>query len=289
MVVNFFNFQGIVTMNTSKSLFLAGLLGTAITAAAPAIAEEAAAAAPAAPAAAAPAEPASPHTLSANVGIYGQYVFRGITYTNSRPALQGGFDYAHSSGFFAGVWGSNVDKNALYGNTLEIDLYGGYTHQFTPDLGINVGFLQFYYPDNDGLNGESPNTTELNAAGTWKWFTLKYNYAVSDFFGLNNKSLGDHKGNSRGSDYWEGAFNYTLPYDINVVLHAGRQSVEGRSVADYTDYLIGINKNFSIAGSTGWNAGVNFTTTNARDSWYVDSKGTTTGDDHVILFLKRTF
>ena len=32
-----------------------------------------------------------------------------------------------------------------------------------------------------------------------------------------------------------------------------------------------------------------FTSTNARDSWYVDGRGQTTGDDHVILFLKRTF
>ena len=280
-------------MNANKFILFAGVLGSALLESSGAYADTAAVAAPATtttttttPEAAAPT---SPHTLTANVGLFGQYVFRGITYTNEKPALQGGFDYAHSSGFFAGVWASNVDKDALYGNTLEIDLYGGYTHQVTPDLGITLGFLQFYYPDNNKLAGESANTTELNAAATWKWFTLKYNYAVSDFFGLNNQSLGDGKGSSRGSDYWEGAFNYTLPYDINLVLHVGRQSVEGRSVADYTDYLVGVNKNFSIAGTTGWNAGVNFTTTNANDSWYVDAKGRTTGDDHVVLFLKRTF
>lgn len=274
-------------MNANKYLFLAGLLGTAM--AAPAIAEEAAPAAPAAATAAAPAEPASPHTLTANVGIFGQYVFRGITYTNERPALQGGFDYAHASGFFAGVWGSSLDKNGLYGNSLEIDLYGGYVHQFTPDLGINVGFLQFYYPDNEKLAGESPNTTELNAAVTWKWFNLKYSYAVSDFFGINNKSFGDGKGDSDGSDYLELNFNYVLPYDINLALHAGHQTVEGRSYGDYTDFLIGVNKNFSIASSTGWNAGVNFTSTDADKRMWVDGRGQTTGDDHVILFLKRTF
>jgi uncharacterized protein (TIGR02001 family) len=277
--------------HATKSLLLAGLLGAAATA--QVHAEDAPAAAPAAAAPAA-AEPASPHTFSANIGLYGQYVFRGITYTNERPALQGGFDYAHSSGLYLGVWGSNVDKDALYGNTLEIDLYGGWAKQLTDDFGINVGFLQFYYPDNEhpkygfGTN-ESPNTTELNAAGTWKWFTLKYSYAISDFFGLNNKSLGDGKGDSRGSDYVELNFNYTLPYDINLALHAGHQRVEGRSLADYTDYLVGVNKNFSIAGSTGWNAGVNFTSTNASHTWYTDAKGSYTGDDHVVLFIKRTF
>ncbi len=281
-------------MNMRKSLLLTGLLGVSFTSIS-AFAEDAPNAAAEHPehhqATPVEAAPASPHTLSANIGLFGQYVFRGITYTNERPALQGGFDYSHSSGLFLGVWGSNVDKNALYGNTLEIDLYGGYVHQFTPDLGVNVGFLQFYYPDNEKLNGESANTTELNAAVNWKWFQLKYSYAVSDFFGLNNKSLGDGHGDSKGSDYVELNFNYTLPYDINLALHAGHQTVEGRDIADYTDYLVGVNKNFSIAGSTGWNAGVNFTSTNASHRWYVDSSASArfTGDDHVVLFVKRTF
>ena len=53
-------------------------------------------------------EPASPHTVTGNVGIYSQYIFRGLTQTNGDPALQGGVDYAHSSGFYLGAWGSNI-------------------------------------------------------------------------------------------------------------------------------------------------------------------------------------
>ena len=52
--------------------------------------------------------PAPENTFTANVALYSQYIFRGLTQTNRRPALQGGFDYAHSSGFYAGVWGSNI-------------------------------------------------------------------------------------------------------------------------------------------------------------------------------------
>src|SRR5262245_2069147 len=54
------------------------------------------------------AEPASPHTITGNVGLFSQYIFRGLTQTNEELALQGGFDYAHSGGFYAGTWGSNV-------------------------------------------------------------------------------------------------------------------------------------------------------------------------------------
>lgn len=246
----------------------------------------------AAPAVAA-AEPVSPHTFSSNIGFFSDYTFRGISYTKERGAVQGGFDYAHSSGLYAGVWASNVNHDALYGNTVELDLYGGYLHQFTPDISLNVGFLQFFYPDNnrpvvDGIKGGSPNTTELNAAITYKWLTLKQSYAVSNFFGINNAAFGN--GNSRGSGYTELNFNYKLPVaDLNLALHVGHQTVHNYSIANYTDWLVGVNKDFSIAGSTGWNAGLNYTTTNANDNWYVDASGWKTGDDRVIGYIKRTF
>ena len=244
------------------------------------------------------AEVASPHTLSSNIGFFSDYVFRGISYTRERGAVQGGFDYSHSSGIYLGVWASNVNKHALYGNTVELDLYGGYTHQFTPDLGINVGVLQFFYPDNASIAGQSPNTTELNAAITYKWLTLKHSVAVSEFFGINTASLGNTvignrttgTGSSRGSGYTELNFNYKLPVkDINLALHLGHQTVRNYSVGNYTDFLIGVNKDFAIASSTGWNAGVNYTTTDANDKYYVDSTGFKTGDDKVIVYIKRTF
>ncbi|OYW27068.1 MAG: hypothetical protein B7Z51_09365, partial [Methyloversatilis sp. 12-65-5] len=53
-------------------------------------------------------EPASPHTFTGNVGLFSQYVFRGISQTNEDPALQGGFDYSHASGFYLGTWASNI-------------------------------------------------------------------------------------------------------------------------------------------------------------------------------------
>ena len=47
--------------------------------------------------------------VSGNVGLFSDYVFRGYTQTINEPALQGGFDLEHSTGFYAGVWASNVD------------------------------------------------------------------------------------------------------------------------------------------------------------------------------------
>src|SRR5690349_14450604 len=63
---------------------------------------------PAAPPAPAATPPTPEHMLTANVGLFSEYIFRGISQTGGKPAVQGGFDYAHSSGFYAGTWASNI-------------------------------------------------------------------------------------------------------------------------------------------------------------------------------------
>lgn len=236
----------------------------------------------------------SPHTLSTNIGFFTDYTFRGISLARERGAVQGGIDYSHSNGFYLGAWATNMNKEAFYGNTVELDIYGGYVHALAEDLNLNLGFLQYFYPDSDrpiasnGNKGASPNTTEVNAALNYKYFTLKHSYALTNLFGVNDSYGGN--GSSRGSGYTELNVNYKLPvYDVNLALHVGRQTVRNYSQANYTDWLIGVNKDFSLAGSTGWNAGLNYTSTNASDSWYVDARGWETGNDRFIGYIKRTF
>ncbi|MBW1999239.1 MAG: hypothetical protein JRJ29_14920, partial [Deltaproteobacteria bacterium] len=47
------------------------------------------------------------------------YVFRGVSQTDGDPAVQGSFEYSHPTGFYLGLWGSNVDSSVSDGN-LEI-------------------------------------------------------------------------------------------------------------------------------------------------------------------------
>ncbi len=59
--------------------------------------------------------------VSANVGFVSEYSFRGIAQSDEHPALQGGFDVSHSSGLYAGIWGSNVDFNDGDQASVEVD------------------------------------------------------------------------------------------------------------------------------------------------------------------------
>jgi len=274
-------------MNKTNSLLLAGVLSATLMTSVNVNAAETAA-----PAAA----PASPHTLTANVGFFTDYIFRGISYARERGAVQGGFDYSHANGLYAGVWGSNVSSDvlAIQGNTMEIDLYGGYVHQINPDLSINVGVLQFYYPTNKRdpvLFAGNSNTTELNAAVTYKYFTLKHSYVASKFFGFAD---------TQGSGYTEFNANYPVSQvaGLNLTAHVGHQFLAGsgvlgaglsNSVYDYTDWQVGVNKDFSVASSAGWNAGLSYIDTNADSSLWVYSDGFKSGESKVLGYIKRTF
>ena len=231
-----------------------------------------AAAADAAPAADEAAPPAPAWTATANVALTNAYFFRGMNYTRGRPAIQGGFDVAHSRGFYAGVWASNVDPDSFLGApNAEVDLYGGFTFPVGA-ITADVGVLQFVYPQ---VN--TPNTTELYVAGTWNWLNLKYSHAVTDFFGYAGSS---------GSGYVEGNINYEFAPTWVLNLHAGYQNVRGGYDASYTDYRAGITKNFD----GGWQvsvAGVN--TTGVNKEFWVSSKGYQTDHLRYQVMVKRTF
>ena len=89
-----------------------------------------------------------PLGVSGNVAVYTDYSFRGISQTGRNMALQGGFDFNHSSGLFAGYWASSTN----FGNTyMENDFYGGYAGAIG-DLSYKASATFFYYPGDEQFN-----------------------------------------------------------------------------------------------------------------------------------------
>ncbi|MDP3169096.1 MAG: TorF family putative porin, partial [Polaromonas sp.] len=54
------------------------------------------------------AAPAPESTVSYNIGATTDYRYRGISQSGKKPAINGGIDYAHSSGFYLGTWASTI-------------------------------------------------------------------------------------------------------------------------------------------------------------------------------------
>ena len=93
-------------------------------------------------------------TVSGNVALTTDYVFRGVSQSDQGPAVQGGFDVAFGdSGAYAGAWASNINFGTG-GSNLELDLYGGFKFALGP-VAMDVGVAGYFYPS------ASDDTAEL--------------------------------------------------------------------------------------------------------------------------------
>ena len=241
--------------------------------------------APGASAVSAPAAPASPHTLTGNVGLYSQYIFRGLTQTDGEPALQGGFDYAHSSGLYAGTWASNVSVlrdgvPPVYtaGGSLEWDFYGGYKGTLPLDFTYDLGTLYYWYPGT--VNNASPlnikaDTWEVYAGIGWKWLSAKYSYSVS------NKTFAIR--DSSGSWYLDLSANVPLgdffkPLDgLTFIAHWGMQQYRGTDPRNAVDAAGTIQSNDKLYSYEDWKLGLSYTLPQnfTVGAFYSDTSGTT--------------
>jgi uncharacterized protein (TIGR02001 family) len=193
------------------------------------------------------AAPASPHTLSGNVGLYSQYVFRGLAQTDRDPALQGGFDYGHSSGFYVGTWASNISwlrdaapSSYSSGGSLEMDFYGGFKGDIGKSgLSYDAGLLYYYYPGSIAAGSVKADTLELYTGLGWKWLSAKFSY------GLNKKTFGVI--DSRGTWYLDlGAAVPLGNSGVTLDLHYGKQKYRGAggtndTLFSYNDWKVGVS------------------------------------------------
>ena len=230
-------------------------------------------------------EAKSPHTITGNVGFASEYRYRGISQTDGKPAVQGGFDYAHASGFYLGTWASNVTwlSDAGNSNSLEWDFYGGYKGGITDDLTYDVGGLYYYYPGRYASGVTKPDTFEVYGAVTWKFLTAKYSHALTDTFGFPD---------SKGSGYLDLTGTYDIGGGINLVGHVGRQTIPattGRLKSDcsYTDYKLGVTTD-----QVGFTWGLAYIGTNAKGDagqCYINVHNKDLGKGNVVLTVTKTF
>ena len=137
-------------------------------------------------------------TLSANVGLTSDYVFRGISQTAEGPAIQGGFD-ATCGMFYVGTWASALDfDDAAH---LEIDIYAGIKPKTGP-VTWDLGVIYYAYPNQN--SAVELNMVEFKVGGSaevWKGGT----------FGVTGFYSPDYTGELGPTWTVEGAFSQALP------------------------------------------------------------------------------
>jgi uncharacterized protein (TIGR02001 family) len=234
--------------------------------------------------------------LAFNVGVVSQYRYRGIAQSHGDPALQGGVDYTHASGFYVGSWASTISwiddaSNGTAGKPgrvtgpIELDLYAGYKFE-AAGIAYDLGYLRYEYVGNTYKNAASANvnasTDEVYGAATYGVATLKYSYALSDLFGY---------GDTRGSTYWDLSATFDLGNGYSFVPHVGRQSItDGKNSNagySYSDFALTINKDLGDGLSASVAA---IATTGDKDKYQSNSASSfNAAQNAVVVGVKYTF
>lgn len=225
--------------------------------------------------------PEPDYTLSFNAGVVTDYRYRGISQTRLKPAVQGGLDFAHKSGFYLGAWASTIKWIEDSGSTdgkVELDLYGGYKGELTKGLAYDVGVLRYEYVGNklgNVANYANANTTEVYGALTAGVFTAKYSRSLTNLFGNIN---------SKGSQYLDLSATFDLGDGWTLTPHVGRQLVKNSPTYHYTDYSLTVAKDLG----KGLTASLMAVDTNAQVTPYTWG-GKYVGKSGVVAGVKYSF
>jgi len=201
-------------------------------------------------------------STSASVALSSEYVFRGITQTNSEPAISGSFDVNHSSGAYAGVWASNVDFGPASDVSLEIDYYTGFGGDFGESgVSYDIGALYYNYPDESTLDFVET------------YGSLSYSFLTA---GAAYTAWAD-------DDAYEGSVYYSLDatHDIGMFsLAAGVGYYDYDDGSDYTNYHVGASTELA-----GFGLDVTYTDTNGNAA---DIFGKNAADSAVIFTISKS-
>ncbi|MBF0261224.1 MAG: hypothetical protein HQL97_05195 [Magnetococcales bacterium] len=253
------------------------------------------------------------HTFTPNIALVNNYIFRGLTQTWNRPALQGGIDYNHADGWYASLWGSNVSDRYIADGSLEVDLSAGFNGKFPhSDWSWTAGIASAFYPGANynkvvptvAINGDQSYTNmELNAGVGYKWISLKISTSVTDYFGANTRN--GYSSDTKWSTYTDLTATIPLPEEtfgtnVTLPLHVGHTNYTASLAApapsgginpDYNDFKIGITKGFdpgwslSLAATHADNGRVYDHTLSLKDP--ADSRNL--GGTHFVISVAKTF
>ena len=217
------------------------------------------------------------NAVSFNAAVVSDYRYRGISQTRLQPALQGGADYVNNpTGLYAGAWASTIKwiKDAGGDGNVELDLYAGKRGQVSEAVSYDVGVLTYVYASN-GLP-VSANTTEIYGQLGYGPAYVKYSHSVTNLFGFAD---------SKNSGYLDVGANIDAGEGWTINLHGGHQNVKHNDAASYTDWKLGVTKDFGVVSGALAVIG-----TNAQEAAYTSAaNGKFLGKTALQLTISKVF
>jgi uncharacterized protein (TIGR02001 family) len=168
-------------------------------------------------------------TISATPAVSTDYLFRGLSQTRNRPAVQFSLDVEHESGLYVGTFVSNAN---FVGTNIrqEVDGLAGYRTTLG-GVKLDLGIVYFGYPG-------YTDTGAGNAA--WWEGVLKASYELEPLKFLGSVAYSpDFNFESGAAVYVEGGVDIKLDFDITLSARLGYQSVDKNArfgLRDYTNF-----------------------------------------------------
>lgn len=229
------------------------------------------------------AEEAKPdNETSFNAAVTSDYRYRGISQTRLKPALQGGADYVNNpTGLYVGTWLSTIKgiKDAGGSGSIEWDIYAGKRGELVKGVSYDVGTLTYVYPSNDlarVAGFANANTTELYGQVSYGPATVKYSHAMTNLFGAVD---------SEHSGYLDLGANLDVATGLVLNLHAGHQNVKHAAAASYTDWKLGLTKDFGVVSGALAVIGTNA----SKVAYASPANGKFLGKTALVLSVSKTF
>lgn len=168
-------------------------------------------------------------SIAANIKMTSDYLNKGITQTEHRPAVQGGFDWVHPSGAYLGLWGSSIYSSESTAS-MEVNWLSGYSYKFSENFLISLGLAYFVFPGDTVRNSwEIPFKIE------WKQFKFEVDYDLSwnDQPELWYLNVG-----------WERQifFDFKIGAFIGYSKYLENTGIEGST--NYSDYRLSLSREF---------------------------------------------
>jgi uncharacterized protein (TIGR02001 family) len=98
---------------------------------------------------------------SVNAAGTSDYIFRGISQSDEKPAASAGLDVGYGI-LYGGIWASTVDSDFVGGSPAEVDLYAGVKPVLGPAT-FDFGVIYYWYPGDELTGGNEQDYVELKA------------------------------------------------------------------------------------------------------------------------------
>ena len=195
-----------------------------------------------------------PPAVSVDMTVATDYVFRGISQTLSRPALQLGTSLEFANGIYVYAWASNVDfaksTDPDDGARWELDLAAAYAADISEYLSVDLSWVHYRFPG---------TTVDIDYD---EWIASLY---VLDNYRLTAGYSDDVFGSAAGAPFYEAGVQLELSGDLYLSLEGGYYDLERPYLDSYSYASVTVGRH---QDGFGWKLAYHRTGSGAANLFY---------------------